>query len=358
MSNAPEDDWPPEELEAVAACPVCGGMARDLLYAGLRDRVFFCAPGAWSLFRCRTCGSGHLDPRPSESDMGRAYASYYTHGGVTAGGGARASAGRAWSLALGHGYLNARYGYAFRPALPWGRLLLSPRSRGRADRRVRSLRLPTGRRRLLDLGCGNGAWLARMGDWGWSAVGLDPDPRAVGAARSAGLTVHEGRLTAGAFPAGSFDAITMSHVLEHLHDPVGTLRVCHDILAPEGAIWIATPNLDAWGHRRFGGNWRGLEPPRHLVLFTPDALMGALERLGFRVEAGPLPCWNARWFFEVSTEIARGQVPSDAPALPSGLRRAVRRQAQWANLRAWRRPALGEEIILLARKRPELGSVS
>ncbi|MDQ2686643.1 MAG: class I SAM-dependent methyltransferase [Armatimonadota bacterium] len=191
-----------------------------------------------------------------------------------------------------------------------------------------------------------------MGAYGWSGVGLDPDARAVSAARQAGLMVHHGILTPGRFPAGHFDAITLNHVVEHLHDPVETLRVCHEILAPEGALWIATPNLEALGHRRFGENWRGLEPPRHLVLFTPTSLVGALERLGFRVEAGPLPCWNARWFFEVSTEITQGHVPSDAPALPKDIRRTVRRQAQWANLCAWRRPALGEELIVLARRRP------
>src|SRR6185295_12468984 len=79
---------------------------------------------------------------------------------------------------------------------------------------------PRGAGRLLDVGAGSGALVARMAALGWQAEGLDFDPRSVAAARRRGLTMHLGGLEQAGFPDASFDAVTMSHSLEHVHDPV------------------------------------------------------------------------------------------------------------------------------------------
>jgi len=78
-----------------------------------------------------------------------------------------------------------------------------------------------------------------------------------------------------------FSFITMSHVIEHLHEPIKTLEDCFRLLQPGGTLWIETPSIKALGYSYFHDKWRGLEAPRHLVLFSPDALKFALQKAGF-----------------------------------------------------------------------------
>lgn len=357
METKPPESWLEGDLERVEACPVCGEGDRSLLHAGLRDRVFGCAPGVWTLYRCQGCGSAYLDPRPSLASIGRAYATYHTHQAVAAAAQTPPDLRRRSKplrTALRSDYLNARYGYRFRPALSLGRLLLSRRQRSEADRWIRHLHLPDGAPRLLDLGCGNGEFVARMGEAGWAAEGLEVDAEAVRFARDAGLTVRHEALTESTFPAQYFDAITLSHVIEHLHHPAETLRLCRRILRPGGVLWIATPNLGALGHERFGADWLGLDAPRHLVLFTPESLRGLLEGLGFAV-FGPFANQSAKWSFRASTAITLGaNDPLDRRAVQR-LSRALDGKVKWeaarADRRSLRRPERAEELILLAQNK-------
>jgi 2-polyprenyl-3-methyl-5-hydroxy-6-metoxy-1,4-benzoquinol methylase len=61
-----------------------------------------------------------------------------------------------------------------------------------------------------------------------------------------------------AFDAGSFDMVTMSHVIEHVHDPAAVLRECRRILAPDGVLLLATPNARSWGHAVFRSGYVAL----------------------------------------------------------------------------------------------------
>jgi SAM-dependent methyltransferase len=133
---------------------------------------------------------------------------------------------------------------------------------------------------LLDVGAGNGAFLRRMRDLGWDVMGHETDPVAAEVVRRAGIPCAEGPLD-GAELGASFDAITMHHVIEHVHDPVHTLSTCRRLLEKGGTLWIATPNAESLGYRRFGGNWGGLECPRHLVVFSRRGLEVALRRAGY-----------------------------------------------------------------------------
>ena len=345
-----DGDWPPEGLEYAPACPVCKERARRPLHHGLRDRVSFSAPGAWTLYACARCGAGYLDPRPTQETIGLAYRGYHTHAErAPAQGPAPGPLGRLrW--ALGNGYLNERYGYEFAPAVRIGARVaaLLPRRRWLADMRVRHLPRPAVSARLLDVGCGNGTFLRDMRAAGWEVWGIDPDPQAVATARETGASVEQGLLTDETFPPESFDAVTLSHVIEHLPDPAATLSICRRLLKPGGVLWVATPNLDSQGHARFGEHWRGLEPPRHLVLFTARALTGLLDRLGFEVVASHRN-YMAEFFFRASAAIAAGRDPADLslPAPPG-----LERRARLANARTvWRRSG-AEELMVIARRPP------
>jgi SAM-dependent methyltransferase len=346
--RTPPGDWPDEDLEAVPACPVCGGNDRRVMRDGLRDRVFGAAPGTWRLIRCMGCRSAYLDPRPTTGSIGRAYEEYYTHG-------QHAPAPPPGLLGrlrrgLSNDYLRARWGYDVRPVTPGGRLIarLTPLRAASVDREIRHLPARAGGR-LLDVGSGDGAFLAQMGELGWQAEGLEPDPAAAESARRSGLRVTQGLLSGldDAAHAGAFDAVTLSHVIEHVHDPAGELAHIHRLLKPGGLLWIATPNLEALGYRRFGRDWLPLDPPRHLVLFTTASLDRLLRDSGFEPLPTPLPSPLASLSFAQSGAVRDGRHFSAGPAAG---RRRLRLLATVANAAAALNPRLADELVAVAHR--------
>jgi len=267
-------------------CPLCGSSG-CFIHRDQRDRLFG-AYGSWNLKRCsnQNCRLLWLDPMPLAEDLGKAYTNYYTHQVSSSQTGKETPPGtvrRFYRLMKG-GYLAGKYGYfQSEPSRAsvvagWLMWLLPGRSR-RLDAEVRGLHAVPGGR-LLDVGCGSGEWLLWMRSLGWEAEGLDFDERAVSVATGIGLKVSLGSLEQQRFPAESFDALTMSHVIEHLPDPVQTLTECVRVLKPGGALFLWTPNADSLGHSLFGQHWRGLEPPRHLHIFSPLSLQSLLSKAG------------------------------------------------------------------------------
>jgi 2-polyprenyl-3-methyl-5-hydroxy-6-metoxy-1,4-benzoquinol methylase len=292
------------------------------------------------LYRCLGCGSAFLDPRPTREAIGLAYGGdYYTHEvaviePVTTG----------LRAAILNGYLNARWGYARTPASRLGRFArLLPKRRAYVDRLVRHL--PAARGRLLDVGSGGGSFVAWMRGLGWDAEGLEPDPAAAERASAAGVPVTAASLEAAPFEPGSFDAVTMSHVIEHLHDPAAGLETCRRLLRPGGTLWLATPNLAGYGHATFGRAWIGLDPPRHLVVFTRESLLRAVERAGFSIASAPRD-YSAAGAFPCSAVVAAGGDPQDPAAVVQHRSRA---RVLAAHIIGALRPNRAEEAIVIAR---------
>lgn len=276
--------WPSDELEYVPRCPVCESTDRQLLHDNLVDNVFFVAAGRWQMYRCIQCRSAYLDPRPDAASIGKAYETYYTHAasGEQAGF-ARADKRHQLKARLSNGYVNDRYGTAQQPASAWGIRLsrFLPRRRQKLDAAFRYLPKPRPGQRLLDIGCGNGDFLVNARDAGWEVEGIDPDPKAVATAAQRGFDVRLGSVESLAELSDCFDAITLSHVLEHVHRPPEVVLSIARLLKPGGVLYVDTPNIESHGATLWGSNWRGLETPRHLVLFNLDALIGLLETSGF-----------------------------------------------------------------------------
>jgi SAM-dependent methyltransferase len=343
--GAPDGDWPADGLEGVPACPVCGSTERGVLHADMRDRAFRAAPGSWTLMRCRGCRSAYLDPRPTPETIELAYRSYYTHGSAPP----PPAVGRV-RQGLAGDYLQARWGYSDWSCIPGGRLIprVAPSRGATVDREVRHLPATPGGR-LLDVGCGSGAFVAQMAELGWRAEGIDPDPAAVAGAREAGLDVKEG-VVADLDPAehgGTYDAVTLSHVIEHLHDPAGDLGRIRDLLSPGGMLWIATPNLEALGRRRFGRDWLGLDPPRHLVLFTRTSLERLVREACFEPLPAPPASPHALQMFSQSAAISEARLPGEGP---TGATRRLRVLAAIANAISVREPRHAEELVMIARR--------
>ncbi|MDA3876985.1 MAG: class I SAM-dependent methyltransferase [Halothiobacillus sp.] len=305
--------WPASELERVSTCPVCGSAQRSVLHEGLIDNVFFVAPGKWTLHRCKQCRSAYLDPRPNRESIHLAYATYYTHQQVSE----RNKYSSLSSLhklrrQLVNGYTNWRFSTHAVPATVLGILaaFVMPNLKTIINRKYRHMpKLPRGGAKLLDIGCGDGSFLSLARTCGWEVVGLDPDPKAVANAGTQGLTVYRGGIEYFDGKTELFDVITLNHVIEHVHDPVKVLKVCHALLKPGGQLWLATPNIDSFGHARFQKNWRGLETPRHLVLFNKQSLCQAIISAGFAAPHDQPQQSNCAGMFKASLAMEQGHSP-------------------------------------------------
>jgi SAM-dependent methyltransferase len=307
-------------------CYLCGARG-ERLYQGLRDRLFG-APGVWNFNRCpnSNCGLVWLDPVPLEEDVLELYRNYYTH--------------QEPRPAQDFFRKNLRRAY---------NVLLRLTPLWRERQRLRLMYLgDVAPGRLLEIGCGDGTRLAQLRARGWQVQGQEIDPQAAVQARARGLPIHLGKLETANFPDSGFDAVIMNHVIEHVHDPVALLKESRRVLKPGGKLITVTPNIESFGHLRFGPAWRGLEPPRHFQIFSPRTLSAVAARAGIkRIETWTTPA-NAQGIAIESLALQRagGGRLEPAPSLSTYL------GAVWIQLRAWldwkNNPHSGEECVLQA----------
>ena len=283
MSSPLDQAWPEEGLERVEACPYCGSGQRTLAYKDVQDWSFFCAPGKWDYWDCANCQSIYLDPQPTQSTVGSAYAKYYTHGNFGTVSFLVILKTRLRNECLSHilsanleprlhlskfwNWLIALIGK--RVVVPFGWTQLAEQVRGR----------------FMDVGCGAGLTVSVAQQMGWDAMGLEIDPAAVLAARRDGLNIIEGTYEKLVQYERQFDCIMCSHVLEHVHDPLDFLEKLKTAIKPGGMLLLTMPNSLSALRYHFGADWRGLEAPRHLSIPSEPQLMVLLAELGFSMRS-------------------------------------------------------------------------
>lgn len=353
MDATPADaTWPAEDLEHLGACPVCASTHRAILFDALTDLSYGVAPGSWQLWQCGGCTAAYLDPRPSEASIGRAYGRYYTHehsdpatleGLIT---------GTSLKTRLRTGYYNHAFGHLLPHGAPFAGLLaalLPNQARVWADF-IRHVPPPSKQGApLLDVGCGSGVFLVLARALGYTPTGLEPDPEAARTARAAGIAVRAGALPDSGLAPGTFEQITVSHVFEHLHRPREAIAELFHLLRPGGRLWITQPNLGSAGRDLFGEHWRGLEAPRHLILFDAAAFIRFLQQAGFAdVRLLPPPRCAAD-YFKSSLSMQEGQTPGPG-VVPRAWNAAWAKQARAADQQSVRAPERGESITVVATR--------
>lgn len=136
---------------------------------------------------------------------------------------------------------------------------------------------------ILDIGCGTGYFLAHMKNHGWSVDGteVDQDARAI-------ATAQLGQEVWGS--EGLFDleddqygAVTMWHVLEHIHSLSDYLTKINSVLKHEGILIVAVPNYTSSDGGWYGSDWAAYDVPRHLWHFSPQSARMLIESHGFRL---------------------------------------------------------------------------
>jgi SAM-dependent methyltransferase len=147
--------------------------------------------------------------------------------------------------------------------------------------------LPDDRRRVLDIGSGPGFFLRRAKERGWQTLGIEPSRQAAEYSSGLGLDIRNEFLSETTKGLGRFDVVHMSAVLEHIPDPVGMLRIAHELLLPDGLICIIVPNdyspfqLALREARQFRPWW--LAAPHHINYFDPPSLEQAMSKAGFEL---------------------------------------------------------------------------
>lgn len=152
--------------------------------------------------------------------------------------------------------------------------------------------LPAGR--ILDVGCGLGFFLSGLRE-GWDRHGVEVSRFAAEHARTWG-DIFAGTLEEAAYPAARFDAVVFHHVIEHIDEPLRTLREIRRVLRPGGWLVLGTPDFDSGCARRFGESYRLLHDPTHVSLFTCESMHRLLRDEGFAVEQVDFPYFNTRYF--------------------------------------------------------------
>jgi SAM-dependent methyltransferase len=256
-----------------------------------RDQLYRC-PGEFRIVQCEGCRHAFVNPRPTRESIGQFYPTHYAPHRRDSNA-EREVQSSEFRVPSSENEVPGEHKphSGFRPrSWRWLRTLvlwwIDARAAPILNTRPSSL-VP--RPRALELGCARGAFLQQLRERGWGCIGIEPSPEAARRAAEGGFDVRVGTLESvvaddpRTFALGSFDAIFAWMVVEHLHDPVATLRLARELLKPGGTVSFSVPNYGCWERPLFGRMWHALDLPRHLQHFTAASLRRLLQASGFEL---------------------------------------------------------------------------
>lgn len=193
---------------------------------------------------------------------------------------------------------------------------------------------------VLDYGCGTGAFLAFMRNAGWTVKGIEPDEsaRSIASSLSGQNVLSPSALSD--FSSNSCDAITLWHVLEHVHNVGEVLKQFQRILSGKGILVIAVPNHLSFDARYYGAHWAAYDVPRHLHHFNPATISMLLKKSGFEL-ISTRPMWFDSFYVSMLSEKYKGGKMGFISAIMIGL---------LSNLKAFFQPGTCSSQIYIFRK--------
>lgn len=231
-------------------CSICGSSTFYInpLYD---DRYGY--PGVFSLFGCKGCGHKFLSVSSTPDFLKRLYTDYYPRS----------------TFDLDH-YCQSK---EVKGAFAWFN----------GEKRYAYSWVPRNVR-VLDIGCGFGETLGYHKARGCDVYGVEADENIRRVAERFGYKVHVGLFNPDIYEPDFFDYVTMDQVIEHVTDPVETLRGVSKVLKQGGVAVLSTPNSNGWGARVFGKRWINWHAPYHIQHFSLKSMKIAAEKAGLLLE--------------------------------------------------------------------------
>lgn len=152
--------------------------------------------------------------------------------------------------------------------------------------------------RLLDVGSGTGSFVNEMRQHGWRVTGLEPDDGARNVAAQLYRIELKDISSLYELQPNSFDAITLWHVLEHVHDLSNYVDQLKTLLDTNGKLLIAVPNYKSVDAKVYGSHWAAYDVPRHLYHFSPQSMKVLMEKKGLKI-ASYRPMWYDAFYISL-----------------------------------------------------------
>lgn len=253
----------------VDACPVCGSTATG---EKLVAKDYTVSQQSFEIWECADCGLRFTQGIPDPASVGNFYQSgaYISHTDTR------------------EGLINKLYHIVRKLTL---------------QRKLRLVEKATGIRKgnLLDIGAGTGAFVHTAALHGWKVTGLEPDAATRQRAADAYNLNLQNTDTLLQLPAETFDAITLWHVLEHVHELHPTIEQIKNLLKKNGRAFIAVPNYTSYDAGAYQQYWAAYDVPRHLYHFSPNAIEKLLQLHGLQL-LQVLPMWYDSFYISMLSE--------------------------------------------------------
>jgi 2-polyprenyl-3-methyl-5-hydroxy-6-metoxy-1,4-benzoquinol methylase len=232
-------------------CPICLSEEIRELFTLFDDRYGY--QGKYPLFKCKKCKHIFLNVNFTKESLESLYTKYYPRS----------------ELILGN--------YRAKKKIKWFKCWLDG-AKGAAFRWVPE------KIRILDIGCGFCETLGYHKDRGCDVYGVEADENVRRVAEKYGYNIHIGIFDPNRYEQDYFDYVTMDQVMEHIADPVETMRGISGILKKGGRLIVSTPNAGGWGAKIFRRRWINWHAPYHLHHFSVISMEIAAEKAGLIVE--------------------------------------------------------------------------